>query len=228
MANRGTLCPILASIFSTFISSDTIPQEWHCSNIFLIYKSDDAANPNNYHPIALLNTLNKLFACLINKRLSNFLETNLILSDMQGGFWPGRTTFTKIWTLVQLIEHTNTNHRNIHVAYIDLKKAYDSVEHWGLNKVLTDYGFSPQFIHLIMTMCTNNTSQIITPYSLTQEIKITRGVCHCCPLSPTLFILFLNPLLQKLDTKKLGYKLGSNFIPGSAFADDIVLTSSNH
>ena len=228
MASSETICPILASIFSTFVDSGTIPQEWHQSNIFLIYKSGDAADPNNYRPIALLNTLNKTFASLVNKRLSDFLEANSVLSDMQGGFRPGRTTFTKIWTLVQSIEHANTNHNNIHIAYIDLKKAYDSVEHWGLRKVLRDYGFSAQFTTLIMAMCVNNTSQIITPYGLTRDIKITRGVRQGCPLSPTLFILFLNPLLHKLESCNYGYKVGKTAIPGGAFADDIVLSSSTH
>ena len=80
----SSLHPILASIFSTFISSGVIPDEWHESNIFLIYKSGDAADPNNYCPIALLNTLNKTFASIVNKRLSDFLEANHVLSDMQG------------------------------------------------------------------------------------------------------------------------------------------------
>ena len=79
-----------------------------------------------------------------------------------------------------------------------------------------------------MTLCVGNSSQVITPYGLTRNIKITRGVRQGCPLSPTLFILFLNPLLQKLETNKLGYKLGDKALPGGAFADDIVLTTSSH
>ena len=77
----ANLHPILASIFSSFMATGTIPDEWHESNIFLIYKSGDAANPNNYRPIALLNTLNKTFASVVNKRLSNFLEANQVLSE---------------------------------------------------------------------------------------------------------------------------------------------------
>ena len=50
MASSETICPILASIFSTFVDTGIIPQEWHQSNIFLIYKSGDAADHTNYHP----------------------------------------------------------------------------------------------------------------------------------------------------------------------------------
>ena len=153
-----------------------MPSTWKESNTFLIYKAGDASDPNNYRPIALLNTLNKVFAAIVNKRLSKLLENNNILSEMQGGFRPGRTTFTKIWNLVQTIDHAKQNDQHLHLAYIDLKKAYDSVEHWGLKEVLTNYGFSATFINTIMAMCTNNTSKLITPHGLTRNINITRGV----------------------------------------------------
>ena len=229
MASGGPhFSPVVASIFSTFINVGVIPEEWHDSCTFLIYKSGDAADPTNYRPIALLNTFNKAFTSVINNRLSKFLEKNNILAEMQGGFRPGRTTFTKIWTLVQTIEHAKHHKHPLHVAYIDLKKAYDSVEHWGLLSVLQRYGFSAQFSKLIMTLCKGNTSQIITPHGLTRKINITRGVRQGCPLLPTLFILFLNPLLQKLETSDLGYKLGDKSLPGGAFADNIVLTTSSY
>ena len=60
---------------------------------------------------------------------------------MQGGFRIGKTTHTKVWTLIQIIEHAKQENRPLHVAYIDVKKAYDSVEHWGLKQMLTQYGF---------------------------------------------------------------------------------------
>ena len=79
-----------------------------------------------------------------------------------------------------------------------------------------------------MNMCSKNTSHIITPHGLTRAINITRGVRQGCPLSPTLFILFLNPLLQKLEANAKGYRLEETSLPGVAFAYDIVLTSSTH
>ena len=87
MASGGLhFCPVVASIFSTFIETGVIPEEWHDSCTFLFYKSGDAADPTNYRPIALLNTFNKAFTSVINTRLSKYLETNGILAEMQGGF----------------------------------------------------------------------------------------------------------------------------------------------
>ncbi|KAE9412401.1 hypothetical protein Angca_005540, partial [Angiostrongylus cantonensis] len=145
-------------------------------------------------PIALLCTTYKLYSTIITKRLSNFMETNECFSKMQGGFRKDRPTFTKIWTLRNIIEHAKLENKNIHVCYIDIQKAYDSVEHWALNRVLKEYGFSKDFREIIKSICKETTCNVILPYGLSEDIKITRGVRQGCPLSPVLFIMFLDPL----------------------------------
>ena len=101
-----------------------------CS-IYLVYKSGEASDPMNYKPIALLNTSYKIFTSLLNYRFSRFLENTNSFSCMQGGFRIGRTTFTKIWTLINMFEDAKINKKPLHVCYIDVKKAYDSVEQIG-------------------------------------------------------------------------------------------------
>ena len=75
-----------------------------------------------------------------------------------------------------------------------------------------------------MHICNNTTCNVILPYGLSEDIKITRGVRQGCPLSPLLFILFLDPLMLQLEKTKIGYKIDENSpIPGGAYADDMVL-----
>ena len=195
LSESKEFCQIIAKLFTACIHSGMLPNDWKLSSIFLVFKTGNPADPVNYRPIALLNSTNKLFTTLINTRLSLFLESQQVFSTMQGGFRMGKTTYTKMWTLVHTIEHANSHNRALHVSYIDVKKAYDSVEHWGLQQVMEEYGFSPMFIKLINNLCINNFSQVITPHGMSNEFKVTRGVRQGCPLSPTLFILFLNPLL---------------------------------
>ena len=94
---------------------------------------------------------------------------------MQVGFRPGRTTFAKIWSLAQIIDDAKAGGYELHVSYIDLKKAYDSVEHWGVEQVLTQYGFNTTFVTAIKAICTQSRTSIITPHGLTSPINITRG-----------------------------------------------------
>ena len=109
---------------------------------------------------------------------------------MQGGFRRDRPTFAKIWTLKNIIEHANQNNEKLHVCYIDIQKAYDSVEYWTLDAILQKYGFSKQFRNIINNLCINSKCNVILPYGLSETINISRGVKQDCPLSPLLFIIF--------------------------------------
>ena len=120
---------ILNKIINTCIIQQKTPKQWKSANIYTIYKKDNPNNPLNYRPIALLNTTYKIYSSLITKRLSNFLENNECLSQMQGGFRRDRPTFAKMWTLRNIIEHSIINDQELHVCYLDIQKAYDSVEY---------------------------------------------------------------------------------------------------
>src|ERR1700679_2928149 len=78
-----------------------------------------------------------------------------------------------------------------------------------------------------MDICNGSSCNVILPHGLSEDINITRGVKQGCPLSPMLFILFLEPLILKLQTLKKGYNVDDSgeSIPGGAYADDMVLHS---
>ena len=136
------------------------PKQWKKSNIYTIYKKQNPNNPLNYRPIALLSATNKIYSSLITKRLSDFLEDNNCLSEMQGGFRRDRPTFAKMWTLKNIIEHAKINEKELHVCYLDIQKAYDSVEYWALDLILKKYGFSKHFRHIISNICENTSCNI--------------------------------------------------------------------
>ena len=216
----------MLKMFNLCLRNGWTPESWMDSNLYLIYKSGDPANPLNYRPIALLNIRYKVYNSLINSRLSNFLEKYNILSNIQGGFRKNKTTHHKIWTLINIIEHSMYLDKELHVCYIDVKKAYDHVEHWGIKQVMEMYGYDPHFINIIMSLYRSTKTQVITPYGLTDNINVTRGVRQGCPLSPTLFILFLDPVLLQIEEGKKRYQMDHLNIPGLAFADDLALTNS--
>jgi len=109
---------------------------------------------------------------MMTTRLAEFLEKNNIFSDSQGGFRKNKTTWNKIWSLRNVIEHAKMTKSPLHITYIDLAKAYDSVEHWALEKTLRYMGFNPNFIEIIKEMCAGNLLKIITAYGLTDEFKV--------------------------------------------------------
>jgi hypothetical protein len=148
---------------------------------------------------------------------------------MQRGFRRDRPTFAKIWTLRNIIEHSIMNEKELYICYIDIQKAYDSVEFWALDLVLEKYGFNKKFRNIISEICLNTTCNVILPYRLSETIKISRGVRQGYPLSPILFILFLEPQQLKKTNRDYDLEDGKNPIPGRAYADDMVLhANKNH
>ena len=215
---------VLTHLFRACMAQQKIPSTWKKSNIFTTYKKDNPNNPLNYRPIALLCTTYKLYVTIITGRLTNFMEENKCFSEMQGGFRRDRPTFAKMWTLRNIIEHAKINNKELHACYIDIQKAYDSVEYWALDRVLEEYGFSEHFRDIISDISRNSTCNVILPHGLSDTINITRGVRQGCPLSPVLFTIFLEPLMLKLEGMKRGYTVDEGEpIPGGAYADDMVL-----
>ena len=94
------------------------------------------------------------------------MEKNNCFSNMQGGFRKDRPTYAKIWSLKNVIEHSITKNRELHMVYIDIQKAYDSVKYWALELVLEKYGFSEHFRDIIIDICKNSSCNIILPYNL--------------------------------------------------------------
>ena len=115
------------------------------------------------------------------------------------------------------------------MVYIDIQKAYDSVEYWALELVLEKYGFSEHFRDIIMISAKiRHVMSYRHMAGLSEQINITRGVKQGCPLSPTLFIIFLEPLMLLIEDSNKGYEIDNRKIPRGAYADDMVLHTNRN
>ena len=118
------------------------------------------------------------------------MENNNILSDSQGGFRRNKSTYNKIWTLLNCIDYSKTEGKVIHMAYLDLAKAYDSVEYWRIIDTLQKMSFSNNFTELINSICIGNSASIITAYGNSDPVYFHKGIPQGSLISPILFDLF--------------------------------------
>ena len=140
-----------------------------------IHKSGDKTNPSNYRAIAISSCLSKLFTSILNKRLVSYLEINKLISQCQFGFRKNRRTSDCMFLLKTAVTKTVYASRKkksgnfLYAAFIDFRKAFDSVWRKGLLFKLQNIGVTGNFYNIIKTMYEDVTYKVKLPSNLSQS-----------------------------------------------------------
>ena len=123
-----TLMPVFVKIFNIVFDSGIVPDSWASGIICPIFKNKgDPANVDNYRGITILSCFGKLFTCILNNRLTSYLENSGILCEEQAGFRKGYGTTDHIFNLKCLVDLYLARGKKLYCAFVDYKKAFDSV-----------------------------------------------------------------------------------------------------
>ncbi|UYV71109.1 hypothetical protein LAZ67_8001769 [Cordylochernes scorpioides] len=216
---------LLSNLFNKILTKSQVPSRSK-TIIQPIFKNGDPNAPSNYRGIALISNLSKPFTSILKNRLSNWIENRKLIAENQAGFRRGYSCQDHIFTLTSLIQMTlSRKRRKLYAFFIDLKKWFDTVPHLLLWRKLALVGLSGRFIKLIQNYYAQMMAAVRWNGSLTEFIKIQSGVLQGEPLSPYLFVIFINDLVATLDDSDLPgiYLPGHGTIHLLLFADDIVL-----
>ena len=217
---------ILRLIINDTITHGSVPAGWRSSVTTMLHKKGDKTDPMNYRPITLLNCAYKVYSSIQTDRLNHWINEHHIINENQFGFRTGRDTSDAALRLFACISNAMSTNKWLHIIFLDIAKAYDSVQHWALRQTLHTYGLSKEDVHLIMDMVTGYSTKLMMSEGTTDNIDITAGLRQGDGLSPILYSLFLNPLLEWIQaTAKDSYQIGSEKYNGGAYADDMSLIS---
>ena len=151
-----------------------------------------------------------------------------ILSEEQAGFRRGRSTTEQIFNIRVIIEKYLHHKLKIFSCFIDFKKAFDRVWHEALWASMHHYQMPKDLIEVISKLYADSTGTVLTAGQLSRQIECKTGVRQGCILSPTLFNLFLERIMQDaMDDSIEGISIGGRTIKDLRFADDIAILSSS-
>ena len=201
----------------------------------LLPKKEETWIPKNYRPITCLLTTFKILTSVITDRLYNHLEKESVMTPEQSG---GKKNCygCKDQLMINnvILENCKKKKKNLSTAWIDYKKAFDSVPHSWILACLRMYKINPVLTTFIKaSMRQWKTNMVLVHESGVLEtgpISIKRGIFQGDSLSPLLFTMSLNPLSQELQKAGYGYQLDKlSKINHLFYVDDLKLygTSDN-
>ena len=222
----------LARSFNDILNSpDALPTFIASGTTQLLYKKGDHRDPKNYRPITCLSTIYKLFTSILNTKLTEHCSKNNILAPEQKGCVKGSLGCKEQLIIDTVItNHARTKQKDLHMCYIDYCKAFDSVPHDWMLKVLSIYKIHPKIITTLKHIMNSWNTELRCMNNSLGNVQIKRGILQGDSLSPMWFCLAINPLSHLLHKTNAGYnfdiKHGTK-INHLLYIDDIKLYAEN-
>ena len=147
------ICLLISSI--GVLMRKKIPEVLKLAKFWPFHKSGDRNDAGNFRPISLLPIISKVFKKILFKRIEDFLNLNKVLSPNQFGFRSKRSTIDTVAEVVEFLR-TNKNLRTpASCTFIDLTKAFDTVEHNILLKTCYAYGLRGKIFNILQSFLAN-------------------------------------------------------------------------
>ena len=207
----------LTHICNASLSTGIFPSQMKDAKVVPLFKANDAKLFNNYRPVSILPQFSKILEKLINNRIIQFIKENKLLTDVQYGFRSEHSTALALTDLTEVITKSIDDRKYGLGIFIDLKKAFDTVNHSILLDKLNRYGIRGSAINLLRSYLTNRQQYVMYDNVRSSLTDIRCGVPQGSILGPTLFLLYIN------DMKNI-----SKLLKFIIFADDTNLFYSSN
>ena len=189
-----------------------LPRAWKRALIIpLIKNGKEAGAPESYRPISLTSCFGKVAERMVNRRLTWHLESSNMLSCYQSGFRKGMTTMDQLIRLTQSILDGYQRKEHTLGVFLDFQKAYDKVWRSGLLVKMMKLGIRGSLYRWVKNFLSERTIMTRVEGATSPQKTLEEGLPQGSAVSCTLFLVFINDLMQELNSDK------------ALFADDLVV-----
>ena len=179
----------LTNLFNKTIQQNKILLDWKKAKVTPLFKSGNRDDPGNYRPISVLLGLSKTLERLIQRQLTTYLNEHNILCKYQSGFRKKHSTETSATFFADEILMNMDAGLVTGAVFVDLSKAFDTVDHDILLKKLEHYGVCGNSLLWFQDYLSNRTQLVNNENQLSEELQIKSGVPQGSILGPILFVL---------------------------------------
>lgn len=211
----------LAMLLTSALSHGYAPDDLLHSSIIPIPKGKtcNKTDSANYRGIALSSVVGKILDNVIIGRFGDLLST----SELQFGFKSGKSTNMCTMVLKETISYYINNGSRMYCTMLDVSKAFDRVEYCKLFRLLIARNFPPIIIRFLLDLYTRHVSSVQWNGVSSGTFCVQNGVKQGGVLSPVLFCIYFDNLLNNLAACNTGCYMGKCFVGALAYADDLVL-----
>lgn len=212
----------LLNFFNDIWSSGVMPDSWSEIRVVLHYKGkgSDPYCADNYRGLGIGAALEKILSLMMMKRLEAFLLSTKSLHPSQGGFLPQRGPPEQVFTLSEAIraelKKNGAKADPVHLCFVDIERAYDSVQHVKLWASCAEMGIGGRFLSTLQTMYADKKAVLDVDGELLEPQEIQCGVLQGNPLSPLLFNIYIDKVLREFDNfawESFGKMRGTGGVP---------------